>query len=174
MSVFAVLMPGLLMTFMSVISMLMGSVIVPFMMVAGMIVFFVVMLMAFMPSVLVSPMVVSAVIIMYMALLLTGFLYFVYQGFRLIWFRLFHPGKTAQALPDGGQCGLKKIFFQSNVYIRVRQWVKMFWTGHHQHPGTRHLSVNGSSLFCHNLTHTTNNQQNIGFSWIGSQSCFSI
>jgi hypothetical protein len=114
------------------------------------------------------------VMMVHVALLLTGFFYFVYQGFRLIWFRLIYPSKIAQALPDSRQCGLKKIFFQSNVYIRVRQWVKMFRPGQHQHPRARHLGVNNSGLFCHIRVHITNNQQNISFSWIGCQSCFAV
>ena len=185
MRVSRMVMPFLLMAAkMPVIVMIM---IVPFLyitvLMGGMSVLFVVMLMTFMPTMLVSLMsvimcpvaaVVVSAVIMHMTLLLAGFFYFVYQGFRLIWFRLIHPGKTAQALPDGGQCGLKKIFFQRNVYIRVRQWVKMFRPGQHQHPWAWHLGVNNSGLFCHARVRITNNQQNISFSWIGGQSCFSI
>ena len=67
--------------------------------------------------------------------LLTGFFYFADQWFRSVRLRLFCPRVPSQAFAGGRHCGVKKIFFQGNVNIRVRKRVKIFRPGHNQHPG---------------------------------------
>jgi hypothetical protein len=118
---------------------------------AGVIMFFVAMLITCMFTVLVPFMTVIvrpvATMAMHMALLLTGFFYFADQWFRSVRLRLICPRVTSQAFSGGRHCGVKKIFFQGNVNIRVRKRVKIFRPGHNQHPGARHLCVNGGRPF---------------------------
>jgi hypothetical protein len=112
--------------------------------------------------------------VMHMALLLTGCFNFFGQLFRPIRLRLFCPRVAAQAFAGGRQCGVKKIFFQGYVNIRVRKRIKMFRAGHNQHPGARHLCVNGGRPFCQFCTYIANNQQYIGLFGAVCQPGFSV
>ena len=154
---FTVMMGGMIMAFMlSVIRMFMSRMIV--------------ILMPFM-TVFVRPV---AALVMHMSLLLRGFFYFADQWFRPVGLRLFCPRVAAQAFAGGRQCGFKKIFFQGYVNIRVRKRIKMFRAGHNQHPGARHLCVNGGRPFSQFCTYIANKQQYIGLFGAVCQPGFSV
>jgi hypothetical protein len=126
------------------------------------------------PSVAVVMPSVAMMMMMHMPLLLSGCFNFFGQFFRLVRLRLFCPRVTAQAFAGGRQCGFKKIFFQGYVNIRVRKRIKMFRAGHNQHPGARHLCVNGGRPFGQFCTYIANNQQYIGLFGAVCQPGFSV
>jgi hypothetical protein len=138
----------------------------------------IVILMPFMSTVLVPFMTVIvrpvAAVVMHMALLLTGFFYFADHWFRPVRLRVFCPRVTAQAFAGGRYCGSKKIFFQGYVNVRVWKRVKMFRPGDNQHPGARHLCVNGGRPFSQFCTYIANKQQYIGLFGAVCQPGFSV
>jgi hypothetical protein len=117
---------------------------------------------------------VAMMMMMHMPLLLSGCFNFFGQFFRPVRLRIFCPRVTAQAFAGGRQCGFKKIFFQGYVNIRVWKRVKMFRPGDNQHPGARHLCVNGGRPFGQFCTYIANNQQYIGLFGAVCQPGFSV